>query len=253
MTLRQIFLATILFIGALAARADERPTIDPYLIAPDGDGNEQVGTSVSGSAPLTARFYANPKDTEGWTVYYEWRFTLQHLDGQEDASPYLIRYEEDTEVTFSKAGVHKIVCHAVFKRGDETVECTEEYWAEHNPLTVSISESRLEMPNAFSPNDDKINDYYQAKGTQHGNNGPQSIVEFEGIIFNRWGQRLYTWTDCYHYEAGWDGKYKGNPVKEGVYFCLVKAKGADGREYNIKKAVNLLRGYTEASSSNPSE
>ena len=35
-----------------------------------------------------------------------------------------------------------------------------------------------------------------------------------------------------------------------VYFCLVKAKGADGVVYNIKRDVNLLRGYTEEQNSN---
>ena len=29
-----------------------------------------------------------------------------------------------------------------------------------------------------------------------------------------------------------------------------KAKGADGREYHIRKDVNLLRGYVEGSSNN---
>lgn len=37
----------------------------------------------------------------------------------------------------------------------------------------------------------------------------------------------------------------GKDVAQGVYFVLVKAKGADGKEYNIKRDVNLLRGYTE--------
>ena len=50
--------------------------------------------------------------------------------------------------------------------------------------------------------------------------------------------------------TGWDGTYRGKPVKEGVYFCLVKAKGADGVVYNIKRDVNLLRGYTEEQNSN---
>lgn len=254
MTFRQIFITVALLFGTLATMADDYPTIDPYFIATMQDGTEETGTSVSGSAPLTATFYANPKNAEGWTTYYEWRFTLQHLDGTEESSPYLIRYEQDTEVTFKEAGVHKIVCYAIFTRGDEKHEYTEEYWTtERDPLTVTISESRLEMPNAFSPNDDGFNDYYQAKGTQHGGNGPQSIVEFEGIIFNRWGQRLYTWTDCYNYKAGWDGKYKGKPVKQGVYFCLVRAKGADGREFNIRTDVNLLRSHYEESDSSPME
>ncbi|CCZ11253.1 putative uncharacterized protein [Prevotella sp. CAG:1092] len=92
------------------------------------------------------------------------------------------------------------------------------------------------MPNAFSPNGDGINDIYKAK------EGYQSIVEFHAYIFNRWGQKLYEWTDP---AGGWDGKYKGKDVAQGVYYCLVKAKGADGRKYDIKTDVNLLRGYTE--------
>ena len=43
-----------------------------------------------------------------------------------------------------------------------------------------------------------------------------------------------------------DGKYKGKDVAQGVYFVLVKAKGADGKTYNIKRDVNLLRGSTES-------
>ena len=93
------------------------------------------------------------------------------------------------------------------------------------------------MPNAFSPNGDGINDVYRAKSSY------QSIVEFKATIFNRWGQKLYEWSDP---AGGWDGKYKGRDVAQGVYFVMVKAKGADGRQFNIKSDVNLLRGYTES-------
>ena len=96
--------------------------------------------------------------------------------------------------------------------------------------------SSLLMPNAFSPNGDGINDIYKPK------NGYQNITEFHAYIFNRWGQKLFEWTDP---ATGWDGTYKGSPVKDGVYFCLVKAKGADGKIYNFKKDVNLLKGYIE--------
>ena len=39
--------------------------------------------------------------------------------------------------------------------------------------------------------------------------------------------------------------YKGSPVKDGVYFVVVIARGADGIVYDIRSDVNLLRGYTE--------
>ena len=106
---------------------------------------------------------------------------------------------------------------------------------DRTPIKVTVSESKLEMPNAFSPNGDQHNDTYKAKSYQ-------SLVEFHAYIFNRWGQKLYEWTD----PAGeWDGTYNGKPVKDGVYFVLVKAKGADGIEYNIRRDVNLLRGYID--------
>ena len=32
-------------------------------------------------------------------------------------------------------------------------------------------------------------------------------------------------------------------VKDGVYFLVVSAKGGDGINYNIKKAINVISGY----------
>jgi len=104
--------------------------------------------------------------------------------------------------------------------------------------TTVVLTSRLIFPNAFSPNHDEINDVYKAK--EH-----QNIVEFHAYIFNRWGQKLYEWSKV---EDGWDGTYRGKDVKQGTYYVLVKARGADGQTYNIRKDVNLLRGYTEGTS-----
>ena len=98
-----------------------------------------------------------------------------------------------------------------------------------------ITESKLSFPNAFSPNGDGKNDKFIAKECQN-------ISEFHAYIFNRWGQKLFEWTDP---TDGWDGTQNGTPVKEGVYFILCKAKGTDGQTYTIRKDVNLLRGYLE--------
>ncbi len=105
--------------------------------------------------------------------------------------------------------------------------------------STALQASKLEMPNAFSPNGDGVNDKYQAKSTY------QNITEFKAMIFNRWGQCLYTWTDWTDIDKGWDGTYKGKPVKDGVYFVRVRAKGGDGKEYDIRKDVNLLRRFNE--------
>ena len=70
------------------------------------------------------------------------------------------------------------------------------------------------------------------------------------MIFNRWGQCLYTWTDWTDPKKGWDGTYKGKPVKDGVYFVRVKAKGGDGKEFDIRKDVNLLRKFNVVTGGN---
>lgn len=231
-------LLLLVLCTTLQAYADEVPTIDPQATFTTDEG-EETGTSYSGSAPLTVVFHANAGNVGMYTPHYEWRFTKEG-----ETQPYLVRYEEETEYTFTQAGSHRIVLYATFINGTDTVAYTKDYWQDAQPITIQISESKLEMPNAFSPNGDGINDIYRAK------NNYQSIVEFDAYIFNRWGQKIYEWHDP---AGGWDGKFNGKDVKQGVYFVLVKAKGADGRKYNIKKDVNLLRGYTESNGVNPTE
>ena len=138
-----------------------------------------------------------------------------------------IRYEADTQYTFNAAGTFAMRLYEILN-GD-TINI-------YDPITVTISESELQMPNAFSPNGDGVNDIYKAKS------GYKSIIEFRAVIFNRWGQKIYEWKDP---AGGWDGKFNGQDVKEGVYFVQVNAKGADGKVFNIKKDVNLLRSYIE--------
>lgn len=211
---------------------DETPTINPTATYTSIDGEETETNEMSGQAPLVGKFKANPSNVGDYEATYEWRFTKEG-----ETAPYLTRYEEDTEYTFNKAGSHSIVVYATFKKGNDIIEYGQEYWSEIGALRVTISESKLEMPNAFSPNGDGINDIYKAK------DGYQSLTEFHAYIFNRWGQKLYEWTNP---ADGWDGKYKGKDVAQGVYFVLVEAKGADGKTYKIKRDINLLRGFTES-------
>lgn len=231
MKINYAFALAVACLFALNAAADNLPSISPYAIFQTDDGEEE-GTEYSGSAPLTATFYANASDVGNYTAYYEWHFTLEG-----ESEPYLIRYDENTEYTFTDAGSHSIELYATFVNGTDTVYYTSDYWETAEPLTVTISESYLDFPNAFSPNGDGINDIYKAK------DGYQSIVEFHAAIFNRWGKVLYEWDDP---AGGWDGTYNGKDVKQGVYFVVVKAKGADGINFKFKRDVNLLRGYNES-------
>lgn len=190
----------------------------------DGEEYESTDYISDGEAPLYVEFRANPYDlADGISPAFEWRFSKD-----DDNSPFLTRYEENTTYEFVSSGTYYVALY-VSESGDTDAELV-------STITITISTSLLEMPNAFSPNGDGINDIYMAKSNH------QSIIEFHAYIFNRWGQKLYEWTDI---DGGWDGTYNGKQVADGVYFVLVKAKGADGTTYNIKRDVNILREYIE--------
>lgn len=69
----------------------------------------------------------------------------------------------------------------------------------------------ISMPNAFSPNNDGLNDYFKpiiAIGCVPGH--------YNLRIFNRWGQPVYQ--SFNEFDQGWDGSYNGNRGDVGVYF-----------------------------------
>lgn len=230
MKIEKIFLLFGLsFLHLTTFAQDDSPKVSATATYYDKNNELQTVTTISeGEAPLEVTFHANPENMGSHTPAYEWHFSKQGEEGD-----LFVRYEEETTYQFVDSGTYDINLVASLTDTGDTL-----YSA---PITVTILESKLEFPNAFSPNNDGINDVFKAK------DGWQSLVEFHAYIYNRWGQLLYDWTDP---AGGWDGTYGGRDVKQGVYFLFVKAKGADGLKYNIRKDVNLLRGYNEERSSN---
>ncbi len=226
-----ILLALVSIAGSLPCHAQTcSPTATFSYTDSEGNPVEEDADSYTGSAPLKAVFHANPQDADDFEARYEW-FIYEQSD---ESKPIVHRFEEDLEYTFSQSGTYFIELKATFTQGSDTVVYPEE-GEEGTRFSVSIAESHLEMPNAFSPgDDDDFNKIYKAKDNH------QSIVEFKATIFNRWGQKLYSWNDI---NGGWDGKVNGRVVKNGVYFVNVVAKGADGRVYHIRKDVNVLTRY----------
>jgi len=215
----------LLIIYTLSASAQ---TAVPQMIYTDEDGNEQTeDTQYDGSAPFVAMFRANPEDVGDYTPIYEWRFTRNN-----ETDPFLIRREEETAYTFNESGSFTIELYISFVQGTDTIADNP-----YGTFSVTISESKLEVPNAFTPNDDGINDVFKVK------EGYESIISFRAMIFSRWGKKLYEWTDL---EGGWDGTSGGHKMPDGAYYLRIDAKGADGRKYNIKKTISLLRGFSES-------
>jgi len=225
-----ILLALVSITGSLPCHAQTcSPTATFSYTDSEGNPVEEDADSYTGSAPLKAVFHANPQDVGDYFDRYTWYF----IDTANQDTLFT-RQMEETEFTFQNSGSFMVYLEATFVLGTDTIRYPEE-GEEGTRFSVSIAESHLEMPNAFSPgDDDDFNKIYKAKDNH------QSIVEFKATIFNRWGQKLYSWNDI---NGGWDGKVNGRVVKNGVYFVNVVAKGADGRVYHIRKDVNVLTRY----------
>lgn len=230
-----LFLFSLLGVLSLYSQS-EVVMPEPTMVIVTTDGGEEVfsaGEDFSGEAPVTVRLYANAEEVEGYTLVCVWNFTKE-----DESEPFLVRYENDVELVLDESGATKIqpvITYTSKENSDVYWEFGTEAYA---PFTVVLAESSLEVPNAFSPNGDGINDYFNVYNVK-------SIVSFSAAIYNRWGQQLYSWgIDEMECEGcGWDGTYKGKPVRPGVYFVVVKAKGADGIEYEIRRDVNLLRSF----------
>jgi gliding motility-associated-like protein len=72
----------------------------------------------------------------------------------------------------------------------------------------------VNLPNAFSPNDDGKNDEFRI--IRYGN---ISLMSLE--VYNRWGEQVFRTTDL---NIGWDGRYKGQECEINTYFYLVRYK-----------------------------
>lgn len=177
------------------------------------------GDTYTGSAPLVFSFQANIANPSS-TLRYEWDFSTN----SEFTETLLTRFDENTEYTFNEAGKFYIRLQVTNSETGETDVS--------DVITVTIAESDMKVPNAFSPNGDGVNDVFLITH--------KSLVSFHAVIFNRWGQQLYEF-GLEDIDKGWDGTAHGKQMPVGVYFIVIEAKGADGVVWNKKSDINILR------------
>lgn len=176
---------------------------------------EESTTSLGGSAPVEIIFTAYPTDA---VSQREWQLSTDSEFRTVERS-----YTDDVyQETFNNAGTFYV--RYLANNAGGTCEIMSETY------TVSIGESSLICPNAFSPQASPgVNDEWKVQF--------KSIVSFKCSIFNRWGVQICELNDP---SQGWDGKYKGKYVNPGVYYYVIQAKGADGKKYNLKGDINII-------------
>ena len=155
------------------------------------------------------RFMAKvPEDAIAW----EWDFGNGHKSTELDPS---YAYKEFGEFEIS------LTVHNIYG-----CEATESY-----RITVNDNSYRMMVPNAFSPNGDGLNDSFIPKW--------RNITAFEMLIFNTWGELLFTTTQLE--SPGWNGYHQGREAPRGNYIYRIKFITLKGEKKNRSGVFTLVK------------
>lgn len=100
------------------------------------------------------------------------------------------------------------------------------------PVSIKVvDKSFFAIPNAFTPNNDRLNDRLPVKIM-----GYLTLINFQ--IFNRWGQMIFQTKNL---NDGWDGKWKGVIQPAGTYVWIAAGKDINGNIIRDKGSFVLIR------------
>jgi len=106
-------------------------------------------------------------------------------------------------------------------------------------IIVDIDKNRnVFIPNAFSPNGDGTNDFFKI----YTGVGVERVNYFR--VFDRWGEQLFQ-DDSFlpgdFYIGGWDGRFKGKLMDNGVFIYIAEVQFVDGVVLLYRGDVTLIR------------
>ena len=88
----------------------------------------------------------------------------------------------------------------------------------------------VQIPNAFTPNNDGKNDLFKVLGTE-------LVTQFNLKIFNRYGQVVFETSDK---NTGWDGKVKGNEMPGGGFVYILTYSAPNYPVVQVEKGSFVL-------------
>lgn len=88
----------------------------------------------------------------------------------------------------------------------------------------------IEVPQAFSPNNDGRNDVLYVKGI--------AIDELSFRIYNKYGEQVF---ESFTQDIGWDGKFMGREENPGVFTYVIEYQLSNGTRGTKKGNVTLIK------------
>lgn len=155
----------------------------------------------------------NFTDQSEGPVFWEWDF------GGEGGT-----FVQNPSFTFPDTGVYEVQLIVTHQSG-----CRDTI----SQIIDVVPEVRYFLPNAFSPNEDGLNDEFKGTGSF------QYMDNFTMTVWNRWGELVFKTRDP---NSGWNGRVnnQGKLAPVGVYVVLIEYEDARGNKSEIKGFATLV-------------
>lgn len=103
-------------------------------------------------------------------------------------------------------------------------------------IKVKCDQSKVFIPNTFTPNGDGENDTFYPMG-----GGIKTVKDF--VIYNRWGELVFEAHNITlnNHNTGWDGTLKGKPLNPDVFIYHINATCLGGEDINFKGNISLIK------------
>ena len=135
-------------------------------------------------------------------------------------------------VSFQMPGSGEIVYNKEGKYNYTLICSNLEGCADTAFKTIVVTDPNLLLiiPNVFNPNSDvSDNSVFKVKYN--------AVKTFVGIIYNRWGTKLYEWNDV---NGFWDGSINGAKPIDGVYYYVITGSDLKDKPFNERGTVQII-------------
>lgn len=136
-----------------------------------------------------------------------------------------ISFDENPTFTFKDTGLYSVTMIGFHPLG-----CSDTITKIIDIMPIAT----LHTPNAFTPNNDGLNDAFLPKGIFLG------IKDYNLTIWDRWGGKVF---ENDQLEIGWNGEFNnaGKQLPNGVYVYQLNYTKPRGEKVDLKGQVNLIR------------
>ncbi|MFY8003255.1 MAG: gliding motility-associated C-terminal domain-containing protein, partial [Chitinophagaceae bacterium] len=187
----------------------------------------------------TGRYYVNVKDANGCenadTVQITFNNSPKIFLGADtaicDGDSWELKHTQEGNFNYLWHNTSSANSYVVKTPGTYFVDISNNCGTASDTIQVKKGICSLQMPTAFTPNNDGLNDVFRLKNHQF-------VKDFYMVIFNRQQEKVFESRDV---NVGWNGFYKGKLANPETYIWYISLTDKQGQKQTHSGQVVLLR------------